>query len=243
MTLYFHHHYDLWIKTPLGASIFFEEAKVISRFFKEDPKNFWLQIGGPTLLTKMPVFSSDKQKKQLENRIYLYDEISYTTWSQGYQVVANSFALPFAADSIQMIVSWHSLDVCDSPKDAFLEMARVLGGEGRLMIFTFNPFSLLGLKKIWQKWWLQEKLNQRIVLDNMISSFKLKRWLKESGFQIVHEQKIFFRPPVNNKKFLARTAFVESFGSLFFDVFGNINVIVADKKVVSLTAIPDIEFG
>lgn len=62
-------------------------------------------------------------------------------------VMAEPAQLPFAKESIDLVLLHHSLDYDDKPYRIISEVARVLKPGGSLLVVGFNPFSLLGLKR------------------------------------------------------------------------------------------------
>ncbi len=56
-------------------------------------------------------------------------------------------ALPFASQSIDLVVLPHGLELARDPHETLREIERVLVPEGRVMIVGFNPASLWGLRQ------------------------------------------------------------------------------------------------
>ncbi|WP_223717365.1 class I SAM-dependent methyltransferase, partial [Escherichia fergusonii] len=57
-------------------------------------------------------------------------------------------ALPFPANSLDLVVLPHALELASDPHETLREVERVLVPEGRVVILGFNPASLWGL---WQR--------------------------------------------------------------------------------------------
>lgn len=66
-------------------------------------------------------------------------------------LVARPDRLPFGNNSMGCVVLHHALEPLSDPRDALREIARVLHPGGRLVIVAFNPWSALGLRRLWAK--------------------------------------------------------------------------------------------
>ncbi|MEA1990230.1 MAG: malonyl-ACP O-methyltransferase BioC [Pseudomonadota bacterium] len=64
---------------------------------------------------------------------------------------ADVYQLPFADNSVDLIVSNLMLQWCDDLDSVFAEFRRVLRSEGLLMFTTFGPDTLKELRQAWQK--------------------------------------------------------------------------------------------
>ncbi len=106
-------------------------------------------------------------------------------------VVAQPTALPFAAESFDLVTLPHTLDKTREPQQVLREAARVLCPEGRLIITAFNPLSL---------WWLRQKtvaLGAKPYLPTQVSPIhptRLKDWLGLLGLQIERGYWGLYRP-------------------------------------------------
>jgi len=63
------------------------------------------------------------------------------------QVLIRLEELPFASQSIDLLVLPHALEFADDPHHVLREVERVLMPEGQLVISGFNPISLWGLRQ------------------------------------------------------------------------------------------------
>lgn len=62
-------------------------------------------------------------------------------------VVADFNELPFASQSIDLVVVPHLLEIAENPHQVLREIDRVLIPEGRVLVAGLNPFSLWGLRQ------------------------------------------------------------------------------------------------
>jgi SAM-dependent methyltransferase len=143
-----------------------------------------------------------------------------------------AWALPIQTDSIDVVVLPHTLDFALYPHEVLREVERVLIPEGHVVITGFNPLS------IWQIWrWLLRWRNQPPWCGHFYTTMRLRDWLKLLGFDVTHKQHFFHRPPLKNRSFMQRLSFLEKMGRVLWPVTGAGYVLVARKRVETLTPI------
>ena len=140
--------------------------------------------------------------------------------------------LPFASESIDVVVLPHVLEFEDQPHQLLRETERILIGEGHVIILGFSPVSLWGFCSMFLKWRQQPPWN-----SNTISMTRMKDWLTLLDFEIIHHERFFYRPPFNNERLMKRLAFLEALGHHCWPYFGSVYLLLAKKRVVSLTPI------
>ncbi len=140
--------------------------------------------------------------------------------------------LPFATDSIDVVVLPHVLEFDEQPHQVLRESERVLIGDGHLVILGFNPWSLWGVLR-WLLGWRQ------LVpwCGHSIRLARLKDWLTLLDFEIVSAESFYFRPPLCSTKCLNRYQWMEYLGGRFWRWFGGVYLLVAKKCVRPLTPI------
>ncbi|MFT5391422.1 MAG: SAM-dependent methyltransferase [Gammaproteobacteria bacterium] len=141
-------------------------------------------------------------------------------------------ALPFIADSIDVVLMPHVLEFTDNPHAALREAQRVLVGEGHLILTGFNPFGALGLWRL-----CLQRRRQSPWDGRFLSMTRLKDWLALLGFDIVATDTAFFRLPLHNQAFMDNTAFLESAGERLWPYLGGTYVISAKKRLTTVTPI------
>lgn len=150
----------------------------------------------------------------------------------GSPIVGSPEALPIATDSLDVVVLPHTLEFTGDPHQILREADRILIPEGHVVILGFNPWSL------WMLW--------RLILGwrgkppwcgRFLSQTRLQDWLQLLGFDIVHAQRYFFRPPLGSEGMMRRLGFLERLGSRWWPVFGAGYILVAKKRVVTMTPI------
>ncbi len=141
-------------------------------------------------------------------------------------------SLPLQHDAVDVVVLHHTLEFEKHPHEVLREVDRVLIAEGHVVIIGFNPWSIWGLWRLLLIWRTQPPW-----CGNFRSLMRLKDWLALLGFDTVYSQTCFFRPPLQRSGIMGKLNFLESFGKRWCPLLGGAYVLVAKKRVVTLTPI------
>ncbi len=147
-------------------------------------------------------------------------------------VVGSPQALPFAADSVDVVLLQHVLEFQRSPHEALREAERVLVPEGHLVLAGFNPYSLFGLWRATDRRRASPPWSGRFV-----SLTRVKDWLALLGLEPTDVRMVFFRPPFSRPALLRRLRRMESIGARLWPYTGAVYVVVARKRIATLTPI------
>jgi SAM-dependent methyltransferase len=147
-------------------------------------------------------------------------------------VRARAMALPVESDSVDVVILPHVLEFEDRPHEALREALRVLVAEGHLVVCGFNPWSPLGLWRL-----LRRGRSEAPWRGQFLAVSRIRDWLALLGFDLRHLSVRFFRPPFGNERLLRRLAVVERVGERLLPFFGGVYVIMARKRVTTLTPI------
>lgn len=152
--------------------------------------------------------------------------------------------LAIQSHSIDAVILPHTLEFEPDPHQILREVERVLVAEGKAVILSFNPFSLWGF---WHKYWeirnriASEANREKVPLPScghLLSQKRLRDWLKLLGFDIQLVSEYFYRPPVKNAGLLNKLEFMESAGKVSRLLPAGGYLMVATKRVSTLTPIP-----
>jgi SAM-dependent methyltransferase len=139
--------------------------------------------------------------------------------------------LPFECDSLDLVLLPHVLEFSDNPHQIIREVERVLMPEGNLIISGFNPLSLWGLHRALGRKQGYPWSGQFINLTRM------KDWLALLGFEVVGGRFAAYAPPIHQKKWLERLAFMEKAGDRWWAVSGGVYFLHAIKRVPGMRLI------
>lgn len=137
--------------------------------------------------------------------------------------------LPFATQSLDLLVLPHVLEFNGAPHRILREAERVLMPEGHLLISAFNPWSLWGLRR---------KLAPRAVppwSGRFISLPRLKDWLELLGFEVAGGRFCCFVPPFG--RWLERARFMDAAGDRWWAMAGGVYLLDSVKRVQGMRVI------
>ena len=146
-------------------------------------------------------------------------------------VVADAHELPFAAESLDLVLLPHLLETSAEPHQILREVERVLRPEGELIVTGFNPVSLWGLRR------LLRPVSVPPWDAEFVSVARMKDWLKLLNFEMRGGHFGCYRPPFESEKWLLRLGFLEIVGARSWPVAGAVYAIQAKKRVAGLRVI------
>lgn len=149
----------------------------------------------------------------------------------GAALLTQFSALPFAADSLDLVVLPHTLEASEDPHATLREVHRVLVPEGRVMIAGLNPVSLWGWRSrrpLWRSWG-----NFRLPggAGEWIGYWRLRDWLRLLGFEVESAQFSCYRPALGSETWFERLGWMERAGQRWWPIFGGMYFVVAVKRV------------
>lgn len=143
-------------------------------------------------------------------------------------VVAEAQRLPFAADSVDVLILAHTLDFSPDPHQVLREAERVLIPEGRVIITGFNPYSLWGLWRLFGRW-----RGEVPWCGHFLSYPRLSDWLTLMGFRVERMDVMEFRPPTRSARFES----IERIGRRAWPMLAGVYAVRAVKRVSRVTPV------
>ncbi|RCS59203.1 class I SAM-dependent methyltransferase [Parvibium lacunae] len=142
-------------------------------------------------------------------------------------LVSSYEELPFASQSIDLIVMPHVLEFSVDPHQVLREVERVLLPEGYVVITGFNPFSLWGLRQFGLRGILPPILPQA---QQFIALPRIKDWLKLLSFEVQRGRFGCYRLPCRQAKWMGRATWLEPAGDRWWPVCGAVYLLTAVKR-------------
>lgn len=155
----------------------------------------------------------------------------------GAAIVTDFSALPFPANSLDLVVLPHTLELTPDPHTTLREVERVLVPEGRVVIAGLNPLSLWGLRQRRSRWlhrfgWGQLFLPQA---GELIGYWRLRDWLRLLDFEVEVGRFGCYRPALSSEKWLRRLQWMDWAGERWYPILGSVYFLVAVKRVRGMT--------
>lgn len=145
--------------------------------------------------------------------------------------VARFDMLPFASESVDLVILPHTLECAAAPRMILREVERVLRPEGHIVLSCFNPNSLWGLRQacatMLDRQWFPPGVQA-------IPYAHVKAWLRLLGFEIDTGCFGCYRLPVMQEKWLRYSAFMDKAGDRWWPIFGAVYMLSAVKREAGL---------
>ena len=148
-------------------------------------------------------------------------------------LVADGAALPFAVNSLDLVVMPHTLELCADPHATLREVERVLMPEGHVVITGLNPVSLWGWHQRRQTLYRRLGWHDNVPesMGRLIAYWRLRDWLRLLGFEVQVSRFGCWRPAFQNTAWLARMAWLDRWGARWWPILGGAYMVVAVKRV------------
>ena len=134
--------------------------------------------------------------------------------------------LPFASNSIDLVMLPHILEFHADPHQILREVERILIPDGQLVITGFNPLSLWGLRR--------RLPNGRTTFPgngDYISVLRLKDWLQLLSFEVERGNFGCYAPPLKKERRIRHWHFMEAAGDRWWSFAGGVYLLRAVKRV------------
>jgi SAM-dependent methyltransferase len=150
-------------------------------------------------------------------------------------VMVHDFAeLPFASQSLDLVVLPHVLEFAAEPHQVLREVERVLIPEGQVIVCGFNPASLWGARQAAGRLSGAHFLPQD---GEFIRVARLKDWLKLLNMEVNRGHFGCYAPPCATEKWLTRFSFMEKAGDRWWPYFGAVYIVQAIKRIKGMRLI------
>ncbi len=153
--------------------------------------------------------------------------------SRRVALLTHSAALPFPANSLDLVVLPHTLELSHDPHATLREVERVLVPEGRVVISGLNPASLWGLRQQRARFCKRLGFGELFLPESgeFIGHWRLRDWLRLLSFEVESAQFGCYRPAIDNARWLGRFAWMDLAGARWWPIFGAVYFLVATKRV------------
>lgn len=148
-------------------------------------------------------------------------------------LVCEAEYLPFANESIDLLVLPHVLETSSDPHQVLREVQRVLVPEGQVVVSGFNPWSLWGARD------RLPGLDYRLPIEPhyQIPPWRAADWLEVLSFEVTEEVTGCFSPLCLEERWLQRWGFMDKLGARWWPMLGAVYAIKATKRVTNMTLV------
>lgn len=218
--------FQSWYATPLGNRLANEEKQLLEQVLPDLFGYYLLQCGCPEIKTENQA-GNWLNSSRVSVRFCLDFNIN-----QGVNCQSNLAHLPIKADSLDIVILPHVLDYSAEPHQVLREAERVLIAEGHVVILGFNPWSIWNVFRWFLFWTKQAPWNAQY-----LSAHRVMDWLALLGFDVVKHKGYFYQLPIQNERITKKLGIFEKIAQRFLVKFGAGYVLVARKRVETLTPI------
>lgn len=207
-----------WLRTGLGQSLVEAEARCLAPL-----------LGGCFGPVAVQVESAGIQSfLDLSDAVFCYTAADAPGNGGAPHLICGAEALPFESRSVGLVVLPHVLEFSDHPHQVLREAERVLMPEGHLLVLGFNPFSVWGAVRVFQR--------RRMPWQGRFSSLnRVKDWLQLLNFELIAGSMIYHKPPVHSERLRRRLEFLERAGDRWWPLGAAVFAVLARKRVIGLT--------
>ncbi|CDG82902.1 class I SAM-dependent methyltransferase [Janthinobacterium agaricidamnosum] len=220
---------DSWLQTPAGLYVRAWEQACLDSLTADIFGFNALQIGMPHIdalaANRMP------NKWVADTRL---PPLVAGPGARRASVILNFDELPFASQSLDLVVLPHVLEFAAEPHQVLREVERVLIPEGQLIICGFNPTSLWGARQAMGRVTGSRFLPQA---GEFISMPRMKDWLKLLNLGVSQSHVGGYAPACKTDKWLHRYAFMDRAGPRWWPYFGAVYIVHAIKRVKGMRLI------
>lgn len=175
---------------------------------------------------------------RMPHRWLAVPESSGSAVPSGVALVTHAAALPFEAQSLDLLLLPHTLELSADPHAVLREVERVLRPDGRVVISGLNPASLWGFRQYrahalarvglgnsrWGRLYLPEA-------GDFIGHWRLRDWLRLLSFEVESCRMGAYRPAVRSETWLQRFQWMDRVGARWWPPLGAVYFLVAVKRV------------
>ncbi|MBK6637936.1 MAG: class I SAM-dependent methyltransferase [Rhodocyclaceae bacterium] len=203
---------EQWLHTPAGQYVLEWEQRthdaLVADIFGFNAVQLSLPAHDLLRSNRMPLrlYSDDVRA---EGRVDVFSDVHH---------------LPFASNSIDLVVVPHTLEFDSNPHQVLREVERVLVPEGQVLVSGFNPMSLWGTRRRLGRTALPPWRGKYIAL------WRLKEWLSLLGLEYQTSVLGCYAPPFANEQWLRRSAFMDRWGANAWPFMGAAYVVQAVKR-------------
>ena len=218
--------FQFWYASLLGQQLAICEKEILDKYLPDLFGYFLVQCGCPEINAEK-VAGNWLKSSRISSHYCLDHQLN-----QGVNCQSYFDQIPIKSDSVDIVILPHVLEFSSEPHQVLREVERILIAEGHVVILGFNPWSIWNIFRLFLFWTKQAPWNAQFLATSRVVD-----WLSLLGFDVVQRQGYFYSAPIQNEKIFKKMRFLEKLGQRFWPNFGAGYVLVARKRVQTLTPI------
>jgi SAM-dependent methyltransferase len=221
---------DSWLQTPAGAYVRAWEQAQLDALVADIFGYNAVQIGLP----QIDALAANRMPRKWLADIRPRPRLDNVTELRQVAVTFDYAELPFASQSLDLVVLPHVLEFAAEPHQVLREVERVLIPEGQVIICGFNPASLWGLRQVTGRLTGSHFLPPA---GEFISMPRMRDWLKLLNLGATTSHFGCYAPACRTEKWLQRCAFMDRAGPRWWPYLGAVYMVQAIKRVKGMRLI------
>ena len=211
---------DAWLGGPLGALLLAEERAIVAGSLECAFGLHCLQVGA---WGEPEAFLSLARTRRAA--------LVAGNAAKGAGLIAEPAALALQSDSVDVMLLPHTLEFAPDPHEVLREAARVLTGEGELVVLGFEPIGIWSLRNAFSRGGCPPGLCRTI------SAQRLTEWLKLVGFEVGAAARYLYAPPIAGLSTGRARGVFERLGRRAWPRLSGAYLLHARKRVHSMTPV------
>jgi SAM-dependent methyltransferase len=214
-----------WLQSPPGRYLLAWEQSAFDRAVMDVFGYHAVQVGVPEL--------DGLRGSRIQHHWLSTPDCPVMSGPRRIAVVHDLSALPFDANSLDLVLLPHALELSPDPHATLREVERVLVPEGQVVISGFNSASLWGMRQRRARLVRKLGLGQWYLPadSDLIGYLRLRDWLRLLSFEVESSRFGCYRPAVRSEAMLKRFGWMESLGERCWPILGAVYFVVAVKRV------------
>ena len=218
-------HLYRWFQTPVGKQMLDQELELIELCRQEYKGDLMIQMSGSS--RRLLGRPSRKRQKIV---VSVHSPRKFDQDLEGYGwIVSELDQIPLEEGAIDFLVLHHVLEFSENPHAVLREATRVLAPQGQLVVISFNPYSLFGMRKNLQLAWRREIP----WAHHGLSCRRLSDWLHLMSCEPMNVAGGFYGFPIQSVKLARWMAPIDRWLTRWGVWGGGFYVIHASKEVMT----------
>ncbi len=211
---------DGWLAGPLGAMLLEQERAIVGRSLECAFGLHCLQVGAWGAPDTFLSLARTRRTALVAG-----------PGCHGAALVAEPSALALQSDSVDVMLLPHTLEFSRDPHEVLREAARVLAGEGELVVLGFEPLGTWSVRHAFTRG------GSPPGLVRTIPAHRLGDWLKLLGFEIGAPGRFLYVPPLAGLQSAKARGVFERVGRRMWPRLSGAYLLHARKRTFTMTPV------